>query len=226
MSHYLVGKDDQSEGNDDEDFRRVKCELSGIGLLYINVELGFEHWSVADWTIIPIVSLLWMLQLDVCEAICRTGAGFQWFSMTAAVMLQMRECYDALDLLLLTWTAVGFGCMVWNLLQVLCPFICTWLGCIGCLVFLQGAHGLMLACYGFLQLDGIGLKVCCRAFGTGNNVDYLSMYLDVADSTSLPYGWSRYAQFSLAIVNQIHNKFSVRKGIPFILSIAGITLVT
>ncbi|KAI5429285.1 hypothetical protein KIW84_034053 [Lathyrus oleraceus] len=85
----------------------------------------------------------------------------------------MRECYDALDLLLLTWTAVGFGCMVWNLLQVLCPFICTWLGCIGCLVFLQGAHGLMLACYGFLQLDGIGLKLfqlaslcsvvlCCR----------------------------------------------------------------
>ncbi|XP_058787290.1 ubiquitin C-terminal hydrolase 12-like isoform X3 [Vicia villosa] len=48
-------------------------------------------------------------------------------------------------------------------------------------------------------------------FPKGNNVDYLSMYLDVADSTSLPYGWSRYAQFSLAIVNQIHNKFSVRK---------------
>ncbi|KAI5434356.1 ubiquitin carboxyl-terminal hydrolase 13, variant 3, partial [Lathyrus oleraceus] len=63
-------------------------------------------------------------------------------------------------------------------------------------------------------------------FPKGNNVDYLSMYLDVADSTSLPYGWSRYAQFSLAIVNQIHNKFSVRKGIPFNLSIAGITLVT
>jgi ubiquitin carboxyl-terminal hydrolase 7 len=38
------------------------------------------------------------------------------------------------------------------------------------------------------------------------------MYLDVADSTSLPYGWSRYAQFSLAVVNQIHNKYTVRKG--------------
>ncbi|XP_039043952.1 ubiquitin carboxyl-terminal hydrolase 13-like [Hibiscus syriacus] len=37
------------------------------------------------------------------------------------------------------------------------------------------------------------------------------MYLDVADSASLPYGWSRYAQFSLAVINQIHNKFSVRK---------------
>lgn len=49
-------------------------------------------------------------------------------------------------------------------------------------------------------------------FPKGNNVDHLSMYLDVADSGTLPYGWSRYAQFSLAVVNQIHNKFTVRKG--------------
>ncbi|KAF8398021.1 hypothetical protein HHK36_016947 [Tetracentron sinense] len=48
-------------------------------------------------------------------------------------------------------------------------------------------------------------------FPKGNNVDHLSMYLDVADSTNLPYGWSRYAQFSLAVVNQIHNKYTVRK---------------
>ncbi|XP_026426184.1 ubiquitin carboxyl-terminal hydrolase 12-like isoform X3 [Papaver somniferum] len=48
-------------------------------------------------------------------------------------------------------------------------------------------------------------------FPKGNNVDHLSMYLDVADSANLPYGWSRYAQFSLAIVNQIHNKYTVRK---------------
>uniref|UniRef100_A0A6N2N609 MATH domain-containing protein n=1 Tax=Salix viminalis TaxID=40686 RepID=A0A6N2N609_SALVM len=48
-------------------------------------------------------------------------------------------------------------------------------------------------------------------FPKGNNVDHLSMYLDVADSTALAYGWSRYAQFSLAMVNQIHNKYSIRK---------------
>ncbi|RZB42520.1 Ubiquitin carboxyl-terminal hydrolase 12 isoform C [Glycine soja] len=48
-------------------------------------------------------------------------------------------------------------------------------------------------------------------FPKGNNVDYLSMYLDVADSATLPYGWSRYAQFSLAVVHQTHNKYSVRK---------------
>ncbi|KAF3789504.1 Ubiquitin carboxyl-terminal hydrolase 12 [Nymphaea thermarum] len=48
-------------------------------------------------------------------------------------------------------------------------------------------------------------------FPKGNNVDHLSLYLDVADSATLPYGWSRYAQFSLAVVNQIHNKYSIRK---------------
>lgn len=50
-------------------------------------------------------------------------------------------------------------------------------------------------------------------FPKGNNVDYLSMYLDVADSGTLPYGWSRYAHFSLAVVNQIQTKYSIRKGI-------------
>jgi hypothetical protein len=39
------------------------------------------------------------------------------------------------------------------------------------------------------------------------------MYLDVADSANLPYGWSRSAQFSLAIVNQIDQKFTTRKGL-------------
>ncbi|RDX99543.1 Ubiquitin carboxyl-terminal hydrolase 12, partial [Mucuna pruriens] len=56
-----------------------------------------------------------------------------------------------------------------------------------------------------------GYKWRVLIFPKGNNVDYLSMYLDVADSASLPYGWSRYAQFSLAVVNQIHTKYSVRK---------------
>ncbi|KAL5708930.1 ubiquitinyl hydrolase 1 [Ranunculus cassubicifolius] len=48
-------------------------------------------------------------------------------------------------------------------------------------------------------------------FPKGNNVDHLSMYLDVADSSNLPYGWSRYAQFSLSVVNQTYNRYTVRK---------------
>ncbi|KAJ0982593.1 hypothetical protein J5N97_010848 [Dioscorea zingiberensis] len=56
-----------------------------------------------------------------------------------------------------------------------------------------------------------GFKWRVLIFPKGNNVDHLSMYLDVADSSSLPYGWSRYAQFSLAVINQVHHKFSIRK---------------
>ncbi|XP_022747706.1 ubiquitin carboxyl-terminal hydrolase 12-like isoform X3 [Durio zibethinus] len=56
-----------------------------------------------------------------------------------------------------------------------------------------------------------GYKWRILIFPRGNNVDHLSMYLDVADSTTLPYGWSRYAQFSLAVINQIHHKYLIRK---------------
>ncbi|KAM7262159.1 hypothetical protein ACFE04_021236 [Oxalis oulophora] len=56
-----------------------------------------------------------------------------------------------------------------------------------------------------------GYKWRVLIFAKGNNVDHLSMYLDVADSTTLPYGWSRYAQFSLGVLNQTQGKYSVRK---------------
>ncbi|KAJ0981726.1 hypothetical protein J5N97_009981 [Dioscorea zingiberensis] len=56
-----------------------------------------------------------------------------------------------------------------------------------------------------------GYKWRVLIFPKGNNVDHLSMYLDVADSATLPYGWSRYAQFSLSVVNQMHNKYTIRK---------------
>ncbi|KAI3458748.1 hypothetical protein Pfo_015411 [Paulownia fortunei] len=56
-----------------------------------------------------------------------------------------------------------------------------------------------------------GYKWRVLIFPKGNNVDHLSMYLDVADSATLPYGWSRYAQFSLSVINQIHSKFTIRK---------------
>lgn len=70
----------------------------------------------------------------------------------------------------------------------------------------------------YVYLSGINLSLHVifvrriLVFPKGNNVEHLSMYLDVADSANLPYGWSRYAQFSLAIINQVQNKYSVRKG--------------
>lgn len=53
-------------------------------------------------------------------------------------------------------------------------------------------------------------------FPKGNNVDHLSLYLDFADSPTLPDGGSVYAQFSLTIVNQIHNRYSIRKGTLYV----------
>ncbi|XP_073291911.1 ubiquitin C-terminal hydrolase 13-like isoform X2 [Primulina huaijiensis] len=46
----------------------------------------------------------------------------------------------------------------------------------------------------------------------GNEVDDLSVYLEVADSGILPSGWSRYVHFSFAVVNQVDYKHSIRKG--------------
>ncbi|EEF34812.1 MATH domain and coiled-coil domain-containing protein At3g58270 [Ricinus communis] len=48
-------------------------------------------------------------------------------------------------------------------------------------------------------------------FPKGNNVDHLSIYIEVADSTSLPNGWSRDAAFGLAVINQFNNSATVRK---------------
>ncbi|KAG9140850.1 hypothetical protein Leryth_010382 [Lithospermum erythrorhizon] len=56
-----------------------------------------------------------------------------------------------------------------------------------------------------------GYKWRILIFPKGNNVDSLSMYLDVADSNALAYGWSRFAQFNLAVVNQIHSKYTIKK---------------
>ncbi|CAN6803008.1 unnamed protein product [Brassica oleracea var. botrytis] len=40
------------------------------------------------------------------------------------------------------------------------------------------------------------------AYPKGNNVDYLFLFLEVADHESLPCGWRRNVRFSLSIVNQ------------------------
>jgi len=41
-------------------------------------------------------------------------------------------------------------------------------------------------------------------------VEHLSIYLDVADSATLPSGWSRYASFILAVVSQIRPKLTIK----------------
>ncbi|KAF0919160.1 hypothetical protein E2562_028458 [Oryza meyeriana var. granulata] len=56
-----------------------------------------------------------------------------------------------------------------------------------------------------------GYKWRVLVFPTGNGVQSLSMYLDIADANTLPHGWSKYAQFSLAVINQLDSKYSLRK---------------
>eukprot|EP00897_Mesotaenium_endlicherianum_P006819 jgi/Mesen1/6165/ME000317S05299 len=48
-------------------------------------------------------------------------------------------------------------------------------------------------------------------FPRGNNVDFLSIYLDVPETNQLPVGWTRYAHFTLSIVNQIDSKLTIKK---------------
>ncbi|KAL1558281.1 CSN-associated deubiquitinating enzyme Ubp12, variant 2 [Salvia divinorum] len=59
--------------------------------------------------------------------------------------------------------------------------------------------------------DVVDYKWRILIFPKGNNIDALSMYLGVTNSAGLPYGWTRYTYFSLAIVNQVHSKYSVRR---------------
>ncbi|XP_050229342.1 uncharacterized protein LOC126678491 [Mercurialis annua] len=54
-------------------------------------------------------------------------------------------------------------------------------------------------------------KWCLRVFPKGNNVDHLSMYLDVPDSVSLPNGWSRNIDLSLSVINQFQKTSTIKK---------------
>ncbi|KAK8333783.1 hypothetical protein V6Z11_A10G228800, partial [Gossypium hirsutum] len=50
-----------------------------------------------------------------------------------------------------------------------------------------------------------------RIYPKGNKVDFLSIFLEVADSATLLSGWSRYAQFGFAVINQFDRELSITK---------------
>ncbi|PQQ06124.1 MATH domain and coiled-coil domain-containing protein [Prunus yedoensis var. nudiflora] len=57
-----------------------------------------------------------------------------------------------------------------------------------------------------------GYKWHILIYPKGNNVvDYCSVYLEVADASTLPSGWTRYAKFSLTVVNQLDSKKSITR---------------
>ncbi|GMI80504.1 hypothetical protein HRI_001719700 [Hibiscus trionum] len=61
-------------------------------------------------------------------------------------------------------------------------------------------------------VDGNKWRILIFPKGNKNTgVDHLSIYLDVADSMNLPHGWSRYAQFGFAVIDQIDRRNSAEK---------------
>ncbi|ESQ44244.1 hypothetical protein EUTSA_v10006437mg [Eutrema salsugineum] len=57
-------------------------------------------------------------------------------------------------------------------------------------------------------------KWSLQAFPNGNDVDYLSLYLQVADFESLPCGWRRYVKLRLTIARQKSLGWGFRYMIP------------
>ncbi|XP_061363941.1 MATH domain and coiled-coil domain-containing protein At3g58370-like [Gastrolobium bilobum] len=48
-------------------------------------------------------------------------------------------------------------------------------------------------------------------FPKGNDVDFLSIYLDAGDVSKLPCGWRRFTEFKLALINQVNGKMTITK---------------
>ncbi|KAG4180934.1 hypothetical protein ERO13_A10G195901v2 [Gossypium hirsutum] len=61
-------------------------------------------------------------------------------------------------------------------------------------------------CSEIFTVDGNKWRLCI--YPKGNNVDFLSVYLVVADSVIWPTGWSRYAYFGIAVIDQFDRENS------------------
>nr|XP_011461079.1 PREDICTED: uncharacterized protein LOC105350540 [Fragaria vesca subsp. vesca] len=58
-----------------------------------------------------------------------------------------------------------------------------------------------------------GFKWRILVYPKGNKEDYLSVYLDIPSTRAFPLGWSKYAKFSLTLVNQLQRSKSITKEI-------------
>ncbi|KAK9019667.1 hypothetical protein V6N11_054179 [Hibiscus sabdariffa] len=58
-------------------------------------------------------------------------------------------------------------------------------------------------------VDGNKWNIVIYPKGDDNNLDHLSIYLDVADSATLPSGWTRFVRFGFAVIDQIDRRNSV-----------------
>ncbi|KAM1503347.1 hypothetical protein ACFX1Q_028282 [Malus domestica] len=54
-----------------------------------------------------------------------------------------------------------------------------------------------------------GYKWRMFIYPKGDNIDYLSVFLDVPETKTLPYGWNRYIKFTITLVDQFDTRNSV-----------------
>ncbi|XP_048137625.1 MATH domain and coiled-coil domain-containing protein At3g58340-like [Rhodamnia argentea] len=71
------------------------------------------------------------------------------------------------------------------------------------------------------RLDSVAFTVSgCKwrilVFPKGNSTDHLSIFLDVADSATLPNGCTGDAKFGLSVIDQINNVRSITKGTQYV----------
>ncbi|KAK8508746.1 hypothetical protein V6N12_034852 [Hibiscus sabdariffa] len=59
------------------------------------------------------------------------------------------------------------------------------------------------------SVDGNKWRLTIYPKGDNKNGDHLSIYLAVADSATLPSGWSRFVQYGFAVISQIDRKKSI-----------------
>ncbi|KAL3715909.1 hypothetical protein ACJRO7_007637 [Eucalyptus globulus] len=61
------------------------------------------------------------------------------------------------------------------------------------------------------RVSGCRWRILVCPKGSKNSTNYLSLYVGVPDSSTLPNGWSRKAEFSLSVIDQINDVRSIRK---------------
>ncbi|KAK8999168.1 hypothetical protein V6N11_070345 [Hibiscus sabdariffa] len=64
-----------------------------------------------------------------------------------------------------------------------------------------------------ISVDGNKWRI--DVYPKGNNVDHLSIFLTAADSATLPSGWTRFAQYGLAVIDQTDRRNSIARVLTY-----------
>lgn len=88
-------------------------------------------------------------------------------------------------------------------------FLCGHPWCLKSTPFYSICIHLYVMCCIYLTFFFLNVSRWICIYPMGENVDYFKIYLDV---DSLPRGWSEFAYFTLALINQTNHKMTIRYG--------------